>query len=77
MYKTIRKNSLKRIENIFNTYTKCIAYSLGNSFVGTACDISRAKDRLLMSPSATLSHDVENDKVMVNVNSNLWYELTK
>jgi len=74
MNRTIAKNRVKKIEEIFNQATDCKVYTLDNCFNGKECSTEAAKKELFQFSFSRLTFDVESGIYQVHVHSNCWYE---
>ena len=72
--KTIAKNRIEKINEIFQKATHCVCYCLENSFQGTECSPWYAKKELETFDFARLRHEGDNNYT-VRIHSNCWYEI--
>jgi hypothetical protein len=72
---TIPRNHKRKIEALKLKLTVCKLHSLGNNFVGADIDPKQAWKDLYSGHGAKLT-DQGDGKYVIQVHSNLWYELT-
>lgn len=71
---TIPRNHKRKIADIAQRATTCHVYSLGNGFVAKECAPAVAWGALAEYSFARLTQEAE-DKYVIRVHGNLWYEL--